>query len=149
MALRRQALHGGQRVISVPGLGDALAADLGGAQPGRQTCRTPRRIRLTLTIDKRLAIDQHVGHMVLRPLPTTGREGVQTGDTPGERRHALAKRPTIPAECACRTPLAAETSLFAGPCQAEPAGTAWQSLGRVNAQCLESIGSFYDGPSRL
>jgi len=130
-------------------LGDELAADLGGAQPGRQTCRTKRRIRLTLTLDERFEIDQQVGQMVFRPLPTTGREGVQTGETTGELMQAFAKRPTIPAEFAFRTPLAAETSLFDGPCHEDPAGTAFQSLGRVNEQCLESIGSFHEGPSSL
>jgi hypothetical protein len=138
--LRRQALHGGQRFIGVPFLGEKLAADLCGAEPGIQTRRTKLRIRLALTIDERFDIGQQVGQMVFCPLPPTGREGVQTGETTGELMHAFPKRPTIPAAFAFHTPLAAATALFDGPCHAEPAGAAFQSLGRVNEQGLESIG---------
>src|SRR5215831_4756268 len=71
----RQGLHRGERVISVPVLGDELASDFGGAQTGIEPCRAKLRIRLTLAINDSVHIVQQGGQVGFHRLTTTGSKG--------------------------------------------------------------------------
>ena len=103
----RQGLHRGERVISVPVLGDELASDFGGAQTGIEPCRAKLRIRLTLAINDSVHIVQQGGQVGFHRLTTTGSKGIQTRETTLQLMHALPDGHPAPAECPFRVPLSA------------------------------------------
>jgi hypothetical protein len=140
-------LHRGQCCLRVPFQGDELASDFGGTHTGIKTCRAKLRISLTLTVDEGFDIGEQVRQVVFRALAPTGCEGIKTPKPACYFMHAFAECPTVPAEFAFCTPLAAWSQFFDRPCHEDPASAALQGPGRINEQCLERISQLHTGTS--
>lgn len=142
-------LHRGEGLIRVAFLGDALAADFRRAQPGLQARRTKLWGGWALAIDDGGDIGEHARQVVFRTRAPTGRNGIKAPKTAVQCMQAFAECPTVPTQCAFCLPLAAWSQFFDRSCHEEPARATLQGLGRVNEQCLESIGQLHTGTSSM